>query len=136
MASSYYKMINIVGEPCSVCKKGKARVVYWKERDRYFFGCDFSTEKDPCKGPKCWQRMQVPPELCNVVEEEDVKKINQHESELVDHENEDCDSESDSCIVRLKSTSTITRKKKGKEISSVCETEHSVHKKKRKKIKK
>ena len=51
---------DISGDPCHVCKVGKAHVVYFAKRKRFFFGCDASTKESPCKGPKSWQSVDVP----------------------------------------------------------------------------
>ena len=54
---------DIRGEACEVCKVGKAHVVYFARRKRFFFGCDASTKDKPCKGTKSWQAIDVPESL-------------------------------------------------------------------------
>ncbi len=46
-----------------MCNTGKAHIVFWKARVRFFFGCDASTAEKPCSGPKTWQSIDVPDEL-------------------------------------------------------------------------
>jgi hypothetical protein len=46
-----------------MCNKGVARVVFFKARNRFFFGCSASTKEVPCRGPKEWQSVDVPDEL-------------------------------------------------------------------------
>jgi hypothetical protein len=40
-----------------------AHIVFWKQRNRFFFGCDTSTAEKRCVGPKEWQSIDVPDEL-------------------------------------------------------------------------
>ncbi len=54
---------DIRGQPCSVCNEGVAHIVFWKQRNRFFFGCDASTVEKRCTGPKEWQTIDVPDEL-------------------------------------------------------------------------
>ena len=54
---------DIRGEACEVCKVGKAHVVYFAARARFFFGCSTSSKEKPCKGTKAWQRVDVPESL-------------------------------------------------------------------------
>jgi hypothetical protein len=51
------------GTPCTACNEGTARIVFWKQRKRFFFGCDASTAEKRCAGPKEWQSIDVPDEL-------------------------------------------------------------------------
>jgi hypothetical protein len=37
--------------------------VFWKLRNRFFFGCNASTAEKRCPGPKVWQSIDVPDEL-------------------------------------------------------------------------
>jgi hypothetical protein len=46
-----------------VCNEGAARIVFWKLRNRFFFGCSASTAEKRCAGPKEWQSVDVPDEL-------------------------------------------------------------------------
>ncbi len=46
-----------------------AHIVFFKERNRFFFGCDASTKEKPCRGPKEWQRVDVPDELRKIPDE-------------------------------------------------------------------
>ena len=50
-------------QPCDLCAKGHARVVYHAKKNRFFFGCSYSTEAEPCSGPVTWYAVQVPEEL-------------------------------------------------------------------------
>ena len=54
---------DICGDPCDVCKVGRAHVVDIASRQRFFFGCDASTKDKPCKGSKSWQSVDVPQAL-------------------------------------------------------------------------
>jgi len=58
---------DIRGQPCFACTKGgTARVCHFvtgKGRDRFFYGCDKSTEQEKCPGTTAWQSIQVPDEL-------------------------------------------------------------------------
>lgn len=50
-------------QPCDACGIGHAKVVYYKKNkisDRWFFGCSYSTEENPCKGPRTWNSIDVP----------------------------------------------------------------------------
>jgi hypothetical protein len=58
--------IDIVGTLCDACGKGEAKVVWFLKESRsirYFYGCSNSTQEQPCKGSKAWQRIQVPDHL-------------------------------------------------------------------------
>ncbi len=59
---------DIRGQDCSVCCKGVAHVVFFKARNRFFFGCNASTVQTPCRGPKEWQSVDVPVELRKIPE--------------------------------------------------------------------
>lgn len=66
---------DIRGELCYACmakcngdesKAGKAKIVHFVLKsgvDRFFFGCDKSTEHEKCGGTPQWNRIQVPEEL-------------------------------------------------------------------------
>lgn len=54
---------DISSEICEECHVGKARVVYMKSRDRFFWGCSNSTLENKCKGSKAWQKIEVPESL-------------------------------------------------------------------------
>ena len=51
---------DIRGEACELCEVGRAHVVYFARRKRFFFGCDASTKDKPCEGSKSWQSIHVP----------------------------------------------------------------------------
>lgn len=59
---------DIRGQDCTVCNKGVARVVFFKARNRFFLGCSASTKEKPCRGPREWQSVGVPDELCKIPE--------------------------------------------------------------------
>ncbi len=46
-----------------MCNKGVAHVVFFKARNRFFFGCSASTKEAPCRGPKEWQSVDIPAAL-------------------------------------------------------------------------
>ncbi len=46
-----------------MCSAGSAHIVFWKQRNRYFFGCNASTPDKRCPGPKEWQSIDVPDNL-------------------------------------------------------------------------
>ncbi len=37
--------------------------MFWKQRNRFFFGCNASTAEKRCPGPKEWQSIDVPDDL-------------------------------------------------------------------------
>lgn len=69
MTKREQKVIDITGAPCHKCGKGEAFVVYFvtkNGKDRWFFGCNASTETEPCKGLPEWNGIIVPADLCIV----------------------------------------------------------------------
>ena len=58
-----HRKADIRGQPCTACNEGAAHIVFWKQRNRFFFGCDASTAEKRCAGPKEWQSIDVPDEL-------------------------------------------------------------------------
>lgn len=61
---------DIRGAACHKCGKGKARVVHYtlpSGKERFFFGCDNSTEAQKCPGSTNWQPIQVPEEVIEEV---------------------------------------------------------------------
>jgi hypothetical protein len=58
-----HRKAGIRGQPCTACNEGVAHIVFWKQRNRFFFGCNASTAEKRCAGPKEWQSVDVPDEL-------------------------------------------------------------------------
>jgi hypothetical protein len=58
-----HRKADIRGQPCTACNEGVAHVVFWKQRNRFVFGCNASSAEKRCAGPKEWQSVDVPDEL-------------------------------------------------------------------------
>lgn len=58
-----HSLADITGHQCTSCNVGKAHVQYYVKKKHFYFGCSASTKEKPCRGPKEWQRIDVPHEL-------------------------------------------------------------------------
>jgi hypothetical protein len=58
-----HRKADIRGQPCTACNEGVAHVVFWKQRNRFVFGCNASSAEKRCAGPKEWQSVDVPDDL-------------------------------------------------------------------------